>query len=63
MQSVLGALWTLRVNMHALNYPIPNTCLLFHKTFIVAKESKMYDPAAIKILDIKVQMPATVKEM
>ena len=30
---------------------------------IVAKESMMYDPTAIKILDIKVTMPLTVKEM
>ncbi len=61
--SVLGPLWTLRVNLHAVNYAIPNACLLLHNPFIVAKDSEMYDPTAIKILDIKVPMPGTVKEM
>lgn len=51
------------MNFNAVKYLIPNACLLFHNPFIVAKDSKMYDPAAIKILDIKVQMPGTVKEM
>ena len=63
MQSVLGALWTYWVDLHAVNYPVPNACLVFPNPFIVAKESMMYDPAAIKILDIKVPMPGTVKEM
>lgn len=61
MHCVLG-LWTLGGNLHVVNYPIRNASLLFHKPFIVAKDSKMYDPAAIKILDIKVEMPGTVKE-
>lgn len=61
MHRVLG-LWTLQMNLHAVNYPIWNTSSLFHNPFIVATDSKMYDPAAIKILDIKVQMPETVKE-
>lgn len=61
--SYRSIVWTLRVNSHAVNDPIPNACLLSHNPFFVAKDSKMYDPAAIKILDIKVQMPGTVKEM
>lgn len=40
-----------------------NASLLFHHPFIVVKDSKKYDPAAIKILDIKVQMLGIVTEM
>ena len=51
---VLGLLWNWWVNLRAENHPVPNACLLFHNPFIVARDRKMYDPAAIKILDIKV---------
>lgn len=55
---VFGQMSTQRVR-----YLTPNVRLLSHRPPVLRGDSKMYDHAAIKLLNIKVLMPGTVREM
>lgn len=45
-----------------VNVSLQTSAYCFTTHFLLQRDSKIYHPAAIKILDIKVPMPGTVKE-